>query len=272
MNKVCKFEGCSDKAAPWKRGYCQKHFDLTNVCFMEGCEKPILAKGACQAHYQMIKIHGQPVSPKTGKKPGPKPDPTKPRSRHGAARQAEGTRRKYLKIGGVCPGGHRLTEDNTHRYLREDTGKEKIVCRDCIQERYRAEKGGEVAPSNASKTHCPRGHEYSADNTYVKTDGSRLCRKCRAINGRARRYKLTAEDFDALWERQGGGCAICLRPFSGPFGKDVHIDHDHSCCSEKGTSCGGCVRGLLCEACNLALGKLNDDAERVRRALEYLSA
>jgi hypothetical protein len=31
----------------------------------------------------------------------------------------------------------------------------------------------------ASKTHCPDGHEYDEENTYVKPDGVRVCRKCR---------------------------------------------------------------------------------------------
>jgi hypothetical protein len=30
----------------------------------------------------------------------------------------------------------------------------------------------------ANKTHCPRGHEYSPENTYVR-DGRRWCRQCR---------------------------------------------------------------------------------------------
>lgn len=29
------------------------------------------------------------------------------------------------------------------------------------------------------KTHCPRGHEYSRENTYVNPKGSRECRTCR---------------------------------------------------------------------------------------------
>lgn len=31
---------------------------------------------------------------------------------------------------------------------------------------------------NARKTHCPKGHEYSADNTYRPPSGGRKCRKC----------------------------------------------------------------------------------------------
>jgi hypothetical protein len=47
------------------------------------------------------------------------------------------------------------------------------------------------------------------------------------------------------------------------------VDHNHQCCSSK-TSCGRCVRGLLCHACNKALGLLGDDADRVVAAVVYL--
>lgn len=30
----------------------------------------------------------------------------------------------------------------------------------------------------ASKTHCPRGHEYTEANTYIAPTGGRLCRTC----------------------------------------------------------------------------------------------
>lgn len=43
----------------------------------------------------------------------------------------------------------------------------------------------------AAKTHCPEGHEYSAENTYVNPKGSRICRECarqavRALRARNR--------------------------------------------------------------------------------------
>lgn len=31
----------------------------------------------------------------------------------------------------------------------------------------------------ANKTHCPQGHEYSKENTYIRPNGSRECRACR---------------------------------------------------------------------------------------------
>lgn len=37
------------------------------------------------------------------------------------------------------------------------------------------------------KTHCPRGHEYTPENTYVRPDRpNRMCRQCRAESERKR--------------------------------------------------------------------------------------
>lgn len=38
---------------------------------------------------------------------------------------------------------------------------------------------GEGLPArNAVKTHCPQGHRYTADNTYLTCRGGRMCRTC----------------------------------------------------------------------------------------------
>lgn len=34
---------------------------------------------------------------------------------------------------------------------------------------------------NAQKTHCKKGHAYTADNTYRPKNGGRACRKCQSI-------------------------------------------------------------------------------------------
>ena len=49
-----------------------------------------------------------------------------------------------------------------------------------------AVKGRAVSP-NSFKTHCPKGHEYTKENTYV--DGSKGWRKCKTcVLARVKRY------------------------------------------------------------------------------------
>jgi hypothetical protein len=41
-----------------------------------------------------------------------------------------------------------------------------------------------LSAKNARKTHCPRGHAFTDENTYVDRDGWRRCRKCKAEQAR----------------------------------------------------------------------------------------
>lgn len=43
-----------------------------------------------------------------------------------------------------------------------------------------------------ARTHCPRGHAYDEANTYVCTDGRRMCRSCWPILRAANKAKKTA--------------------------------------------------------------------------------
>lgn len=74
-----------------------------------------------------------------------------------------------------------------------------------------------------------------------------------------RKFGITIEDYAAMLEAQGGGCAICGRP--EPEGGSLHVDHDHVT---------GRVRGLLCFRCNGALGNLDEDVDRLADAMAYL--
>ncbi|PWH05226.1 hypothetical protein DEO23_14190 [Brachybacterium endophyticum] len=77
-------------------------------------------------------------------------------------------------------------------------------------------------------------------------------------------HMMSADEFAALREQQGGKCAICVEPNA-----NLEIDHDHSC--HPGLkSCRRCIRGLLCPHCNKGVGLLQDSPERLRGALSYL--
>lgn len=89
-----------------------------------------------------------------------------------------------------------------------------------------------------------------------------LCERHRRLTFR---YNLSVERLVELFA--DARCDICGT--SEPGGKGFHIDHDHACCGAKG-SCGNCVRGLLCGACNSGLGQFRDSVDRMKQAIVYL--
>ena len=119
---------------------------------------------------------------------------------------------------------------------------------------------------------CRTCREWKPESAFYPkpdhTDGlTGYCAQCDRNARILGRYGITAERFDEMLAEQGGGCAICRRPSKG---NNLSVDHDHACCSTRKKSCGKCVRGLLCEDCNRAIGMFEDDHERLKRALEYL--
>jgi len=86
------------------------------------------------------------------------------------------------------------------------------------------------------------------------------CKICTQLAKHNMRYDIY---FD-LFNKQNGVCAIegCSLPIHS-------IDHDHKCCNKR-FSCGKCIRGLLCRSCNLALGFLEENEEKVEGLLVYI--
>lgn len=76
------------------------------------------------------------------------------------------------------------------------------------------------------------------------------------------KYGLTPEDFDAMWARQSGLCAICLSSLARSS-RGHCIDHNHST---------GDVRALLCHPCNKGIGHLKDSPDVLLRAADYLKS
>lgn len=90
------------------------------------------------------------------------------------------------------------------------------------------------------------------------------CRRKNALKTNIKRYGISIEEFEDILSNQGGGCGICGQKESVSFdGKKTRlsVDHNHS---------SGGIRGVLCRKCNAAIGLLNDDAELVQRAADYI--
>lgn len=82
------------------------------------------------------------------------------------------------------------------------------------------------------------------------------------------RYGITVQAWQQMYINQGGKC-ICGQQFNY-FTKLPHVDHNHICCPTQFKACGKCVRALLCSQCNMALGLLKDNPERLELLADYL--
>jgi hypothetical protein len=71
-------------------------------------------------------------------------------------------------------------------------------------------------------------------------------------------YGLTPDEYEWLYEFQGGHCALC--PATGRT-RRLSVDHNHKT---------GKVRGLLCRPCNDLFGRWRDDPAPFLRAIYYL--
>lgn len=85
-----------------------------------------------------------------------------------------------------------------------------------------------------------------------------------------RTYGITSEQYQTLYEAQGGVCGIC-RVARGTV-KRLAVDHDHQkardeCDHDPKFGCPNCVRGLLCGPCNQMIGRL--PAGALQRAIDY---
>src|SRR4029077_12606415 len=78
-----------------------------------------------------------------------------------------------------------------------------------------------------------------------------------------RAHGISIADYESLLLLQGNTCAICKTSQVGREGHQyLYVDHDHNT---------NMIRGLLCQACNLGLGKFKDSPELLRQAAQYLA-
>lgn len=125
----------------------------------------------------------------------------------------------------------------------------KRRCNSCLQEFPLSEFNKRKASPDGLELFCRTCSKKKAKKQYQKTGKDRHLTKT---------FKIDAKQYSEMLEKQKGLCAICHRPETG---KALAVDHCHHT---------GIVRGLLCQNCNTALGKFQDNADRLRKAALYL--
>lgn len=72
------------------------------------------------------------------------------------------------------------------------------------------------------------------------------------------KYGISLSDYNELLESQGGVCAVCG---DLPDKRRLAVDHNHDT---------GKIRGLLCQPCNVSIGKMKESPELLRKLANYL--
>lgn len=133
-------------------------------------------------------------------------------------------------------------------------------CRACERVKYRPERctkcGG---PMNGSHTSYCRTC-FNAYYRELRASDPEEYRR-REWRKEIRKYGITEDDWQAMHDRQDGRCAACGGEEAHPGRSRLCVDHDHTT---------GAVRELLCTSCNLAIGYVGEDPERLRRLAVYL--
>lgn len=208
------------------------------------------ARGYCTGHYKRWRKHGDPGGPslKTHRVFAE----TSTGCRECGAPLGEGNDRRAF-----CSSPCRAAWHYRHRDRDLVQKREQAAAR-----RHQQGRGVGVAASRACL-------ECSKVFAYVVASGRppELCSPECKVNRRRRlelleKYGITLEEYEALWTQQRGLCAVCEGPLlTRSKDRFACVDHCHTT---------GAVRGLLCDACNLAMGQFGDDVERLRAAVRYL--
>lgn len=144
-----------------------------------------------------------------------------------------------------CEIGRPIVDFHVAKGCHDDR---RPVCKFCIR-KYQKKRYPTVA-----KVRCAKQREYNARNPLANRRGNLM-----------KSYGITLEQYNIMFESQGGVCLICGCPEiikrKGKI-KNLAVDHNHIT---------GKVRGLLCQKCNQALGLLNENPVVIKSLLEYIT-
>ena len=150
-----------------------------------------------------------------------------------------------------------------------------IVCKACASVGKHCSHCGKYQPFSAfSKSGGPNRGGVAAyckpcmrlykREQYRKHGKSERTRQ-RETTMKFKQYGLTPEQYQDMFEQQGGVCAACGQPemtrHHAETVSSLAVDHDHAT---------GKIRGLLCTRCNIAIGVLQDDLHRLEGLLAYM--
>lgn len=213
-------------------------------CAVVDCDSVDMARGSrgyCSMHYQRLNRTGDP-------------GPAKP-----LVTKSVNVLRSDGALWRECPGCLEAKPDSAY-HAGAYSGR-SYYCRSCSTDAargYRSRSGEQYLERRRARyqENLEENRKASADR--YRQDPVRV----KVPIWRSLGLDVTAEDYYRMHAEQGGRCAICSAT-EDENGKALALDHCHST---------GRVRGLLCDNCNVGLGRFKDSPNALRRAITYLKA
>jgi len=133
-------------------------------------------------------------------------------------------------------------------------------CMDCHKRKSLSEFSKDASRFDGLSVRC-RECASNMRKTYRASENGRKITKNDNLK---RKFGITIDDYNALFERQGGVCAICgeeEKVMANGELRALSVDHNHET---------GEVRGLLCNGCNRGIGLFRDNITTLKNAARYL--
>jgi hypothetical protein len=224
-------------------------FEMPTKCSVFHCNHPSVAKDLCATHYKRLKRHGDL-------------EQTRPND--------WGAREKHPAYKAWC-GLRRYHHNDMPPHWRDDFWsfvKEVPAKPDGEAKAFRPNKQSPWASDNfywREPVLDRKMREYKREYQRVWSQRARQTNKSYFKNADLKRtYGIDLSWYEAQHAKQDGKCAICCEPETAHIrGKTLSLAVDH--CHDTGE-----IRGLLCRACNNAIGALKHDQKLLRKAIDYL--
>jgi len=146
-----------------------------------------------------------------------------------------------------------VSEFNKDRHGKNGIHAQCIVC--C--KKYRKENRAELLKRQKEYYQKNKKRILKRSKEYRDTRETKTYKRKRALK---HYYGITLEQYDVMFERQAGVCAICGG--INENGCRLCVDHDHNT---------GEIRDLLCHRCNLLIGNVKENVAMLQSAISYIN-
>lgn len=145
--------------------------------------------------------------------------------------------------------------------LEKDMTPEQVQRKRQTNKELHKKKSSDLEYRRKRTESCNKWRENNREKNLETRRQYNIKNRLKNIEGKLKnRFNLTVEQYNEMFNKQNGCCAIC-GIHQKEFKMKLCVDHDHETKE---------IRGLLCKPCNLILGNADDNIDILISAIKYL--